>query len=260
MLLLHLGAFYLDADTERVTFWHRLTPQTRVLCVLLLLFAIVLTPNAHWWTWGVYAVGILALIGLAQVSLPMLLQRLVVESAFVSVVLLGTLFRGGGELLWQWGWLQITTNGLTILGSVTTKAFLSLMLLNVLTLTTSVPLLLNALTVLKTPPLLVAIMASMYRYIAVLIDEFTSMRRAALSRNLMGNSRWQRLVVGNMIGSLFIRTYEQGERVHQAMLSRGYDGLPPVSEMPKGGWRDRLALTLTVSLAIVGQAIYLNFR
>jgi cobalt/nickel transport system permease protein len=104
---------------------------------------------------------------------------------------------------------------------------------------------------------LVAILASMYRYINVLIGEFNAMRRAAESRNLMGSNRWQRLVVGNMMGALFIRTYERGERVYQAMLARGYQGIPPVEKVPKGGRRDVVALTLTVIVALLGQAVYL---
>jgi cobalt/nickel transport system permease protein len=180
-----------------------------------------------------------------------------VESAFVGVVMLGALFREGGKVLWQWGWFKITTAGLTILGSVTLKALLALLLLNVLTLTTSVPALLHALTALKMPPLLVAILESMYRYLAVLIEEFNSMRRAAISRNLMNSRRWQRLVIGNMIGALFIRAFERGERVHLAMLSRGYQGIPPVREMPKGGRRDIVALTLITFFSLLGQAIYL---
>jgi cobalt/nickel transport system permease protein len=133
---------------------------------------------------------------------------------------------------------------------------LSLLMLNLLTLTTSIAALLNALIALRTPPLLVAILASMYRYIGVLIGEFNAMRRAALSRNLMSSKRRQRLVIGNMMGSLFIRTYERGERVYQAMLARGYQGLPPVEKVPSGGRRDIVALTLTLILALLGQVIY----
>lgn len=257
MLLLHLGVFQLDVDGERQTPWHLLIPKTRLLCVLMLVLAIVLTPHAHWWTWawygGVIAIGLLV----SQITISVLLKRVAVELSFVAVILIGTLFREGGTILWQWGFLKITTTGLTILGSVTTKAFLSLLLLNMLTLTTSVPGLMRALADLKTPPLLVAILESMYRYMGVLIDEFNAMRRAALSRNLMSSRRWQRLVVGNMIGSLFIRTYDRGERVHRAMLSRGYAGLPSVRKMPKGGKRDILALILTTIVALAGQAIYL---
>jgi cobalt/nickel transport system permease protein len=31
-------------------------------------------------------------------------------------------------------------------------------------------------------------------------------------------------VLASTAGALFIRSYERGERVHLAMLSRGYDG------------------------------------
>ena len=223
---------------------------------MLTVFAIVLTPNGHWWTWGIYGLVLVILLSLSRVTLPVLLKRLAVEFTFVGVVLLGTLFRGGGSVLWSWGPLQITTVGLTVLGSVTLKSLLSLMILNLLTLTTSVPALLHALTELRTPPLLVATLASMYRYIGVLVREFNAMRQAAECRNLMSSKRWQRLVVGNMIGSLFIRTYDRGEQVYQAMLSRGYQGIPPVEKLSPGGRRDVVALSLTVILALLGQAIY----
>lgn len=256
-MLLHVGAFQLDVDSKQNTLWHSLAPRTRLLCTLSSVFAIALTPNGRWWTWAIYALGVLGLILLSRVTLPALLKRVAVEFVFIGVVLLGSLFRSGGEVILSWGPLQITTVGLTVLGSVTIKALLSLLVVNVLTMTTSIPALLHALVALRTPPLLVAIMASMYRYISVLIGEFNAMRRAAASRNLTGSNRWQRLVIGNMIGALFIRTYERGDRVYQAMLSRGYQGLPPVEKVAPGGRRDILALTLTVILALVGQAIYL---
>jgi cobalt/nickel transport system permease protein len=255
-MLLHVGANHFDVDSKQATPWHSLAPHTRLLCTLLIVFAIALTPNGHWLTWAVYGLAILGLIWLSRVTLPVLLKRIAVESAFIFVVVLGTLFQGGGKVLWTWGLLQITTVGLTVLGSVTLKAMLSLLMLNILTLTTSIPALLNALLILRTPPLLVAILTSMYRYINVLIGEFNAMHRAAVSRNLMSSHRWQRLVIGNMIGSLFIRTYGRGERVYQAMLSRGYQGLPPIEKVPPGGRRDVTALTLTAIVALLGQVIY----
>jgi len=256
-MLLHINAFHLDINSKQSSFWHSLSPKTRVLCTLLFVFAIALTPNGRWWTWLIYAVGVLGLILLSKVSLPVLLKRIAVEFAFVAVILFGTLFRSGGEIVWSWGIIKITSEGLTVLGSVTTKALLSLSMLNLLTLTTSVPALLNGLIALKMPPLLVAILASMYRYISVLIGEFNAMRRAAASRNLTKNSRWQRQIIGNMIGALFIRTYERGDRVYQAMLARGYQGIPPVYDVPAGGKRDIVALTFTLILALLGQAIYI---
>jgi cobalt/nickel transport system permease protein len=257
-MLFHIGAFHLDVDSQRSTPWHRLSPETRILCTLLLVFAIALTPNGRWYTWAIYGTGVATIALVSRVTLSVLLKRVAMESVFISVVILGTLFRGGGEVLWHWGWFQITTEGLMVLGSVGLKALLSLVMLNILVLTTSIPCLLNALTALRVPPLLVAILASMYRYTAVLAAEFQSMKRAAICRNLMNNRRWQRLVVGNMMGSLFIRTLERGERVHQAMVSRGYEGLPPRGEDINRTHWDTIALTLTLVLALVGQGVYLS--
>ena len=257
MILLHLGALHLADAEQQQTAWHRLTPRSRVLCVLLFVFAIALTPNGRWWTWAIYGSAIALIILASRVRLSILFKRVAVESVFIGVVILGSLFRGGGQVVFQWGWIQITTEGLTVLGSVSLKAVLSLLILNTLILTTSIPALLHALAALKMPPLLIAIIASMYRYIAVLIDEFNAMQRAARSRNLMSNPKRQRIIVGNMFGSLFIRTYERGERVHQAMLARGYQGLPSIAEVQKGKRRDVLALTGTIAVLLFGQALYL---
>jgi cobalt/nickel transport system permease protein len=216
----------------------------------------------RWWTWAVYGVTVLPILYWSKVSLGILAKRMAIELAFISVILLGTLFRGGGQILWQWGWLQITTNGLVILGSVSIKAFLSLLLLNILTLSTSIPLLLQALVTLKMPPLLVSILASMYRYIGVLTNEFNAMHRAATARNFAPQNLynpqrhdrpWQRQVLGNMLGVLFIRTYDRGDRIYQAMLARGYQGTPIMYESATSTWSDRMAIGCVMILIIVGQ-------
>ena len=255
-MLLHIGAFHLDTDSQRSSPWHRLTPRTRVLCAVLFVFATSLTPNGRWQTWLIYGLGLMVLMLGSRVTLTVLLRRVAVEFIFISVVLIGTLFRGGGELLWQWGWLRISTEGLTVLGSVSLKALLCLLMLNLLILTTSIPSLLHALSSLRVPPLLIAILASMYRYIGVLIEEFHTMRRAASSRNLMQQRQGKRLVVGNMMGSLFIRTYERGDRVHQAMLSRGYTGILPIQDVLHTRKSDIAAITGTVLLILLGQIAY----
>jgi cobalt/nickel transport system permease protein len=256
-MLLHIGTFHLDVDSQGITLWHRLSAPTRILCTVLLVFAIALTPNGRWATWAIYGIGLALLILVSRVTLLVLLKRVAVEFVFMGAVLLGTLFRSGGSVLWQWGWLQVTTEGLMVLTSVSLKALLCLLMLNLLTMTTPIPALLHGLAALRVPPLLVAILTSMYRYIAVLNDEFQAMKRAAISRNLMGNQRWQRLVVGNMMGSLFIRTLDRGDRIHRAMLSRGYEGMPSVQKMPRRSPWDVIALTLTATLTLLGQGIYL---
>ncbi len=259
-MLFHISTFQLDKDSNLSSPWHRLTGRSRVICAVLFVFATALTPNGHFLTWTVYAGGLLVLIPLSRLTLPILIRRVAVEFTFISAILLGTLFNSAGEVIWSWGWLKITDLGLTVLTSVFTKALLSLLTLNILVLTTSAPMLLNALAALKVPPLLIAILHSMYQYLNLLIDEFNSMQRAALSRNLTSRAQWHRLVIGNMIGSLFIRTYERGDRIHQAMLARGYTGIPPaLNQSPETG-KDYLAIGLTLILLTVGQLIHWRYN
>jgi cobalt/nickel transport system permease protein len=255
--MLHIATFSLDNKQQNLGFWQKLAPHTRVLVALLLVFATALTPNGSWGTWAIYGLGLIILILISRVTIPLLLQRVAIEFVFIGVVLLGTLFRDGGEILWSWGFLRVTSEGLMVLGSVALKAFLCLSTVNILVLTTPIPDLLQALVTLKTPPLLVAILASMYRYLAVLITEFNSMRRAAMARNLMSSPRWQRLVVGHMIGALFIRTYERGDRIYQAMLSRGYTGSLPSVQVPRSKLNDYLAIICMVILILWGQMVHL---
>lgn len=267
-MFFHIGGFHSHIDDgidAKSGLWHSLAIQTKLVCTLIAVLAIAFTPNGHWGTWLVYSVALTGLVKISQVSLSKLIKRMAIESAFLSTVLLGTLFRGGGEVIWAWGSLQITTVGLMILGSVSCKALLSLFILNILTLSTSIPSLLHGLVVLRTPTLLVAILGSMYRYIYLLVDEFAAMRRAAASRNFSGlniwmgkEGAWRRQVIGNTIGMLFIRTYDRGDRIYQAMLARGYQGIPLVLETPQIGQRDFVALNLTLVVVLMGQALYLQ--
>ncbi|HIK31367.1 MAG TPA: cobalt ECF transporter T component CbiQ [Oscillatoriales cyanobacterium M59_W2019_021] len=255
MLLLHIGAFQLAVASQKTTLWHALLPRTRLLCAIALVFAIALTPNGRWVTWAVYGAIIGGVILLSRVPWRTLLTRVAVETLFVGAVLLGTLFRDGGEVVWSWGILRVTTEGITVLGSVGIKMLLSLLVLNVLTLTTSIADLLQALVVLRTPPIVLAILTSMLRYLQVSVREFQTMQRAAASRNLTANPRTARLVLGNAIGSLFIRTYTRGERISQAMLSRGYTGIPPAEKASRLQRRDFVAIASTVAIVIIGQGI-----
>jgi cobalt/nickel transport system permease protein len=259
-----LSSHNCDRFNFGTSLWNSIAIHIRLLCIFLLVFAIALTPMGKYWSWAIYAIATLCILYWSKVDLKVLGRRIAIEFAFMSVILLGTLFRGGGEILWQWRSFQITTNGLTVLASVSIKAFLSLLLLNILTLSTSIPELLKALITLKLSPLLVSIIASMYRYINVLSNEFNSMRRAATSRNFAPKNlcdlqrkdrAWQRQVLGNMLGMLFIRTYDRGDRIYQAMLARGYQGIPVVNEVGPMRLRDRLALACVMLIILIGQII-----
>lgn len=226
----------------------RIQPWVRVVTSVMMVFAIALIPIGHWQSLACYGVGILAVINRIRLPWKPLIQRLGIELSFALALLLGMLWRQEGSAVWSWGWLRLTDTGLTMFGTVAIKVLLSLLILNLLTLTTTASELLKALALLRCPPLLVAILASMQRYLTGLLLEFQGMQRAAQSRNLLGTRSRHRKVVGNTIGSLFIRTYDRGERIHQAMLARGYRGVQPIRERLKLSRSDAGFLGATVAL------------
>jgi cobalt/nickel transport system permease protein len=63
----------------------------------------------------------------------------------------------------------------------------------------------------------------LYRYLFVLIDEAIRMVRARALRSFNGRGMGLK-VAGNMAGQLLLRTLDRAQRIHQAMLCRGFDG------------------------------------
>ena len=61
----------------------------------------------------------------------------------------------------------------------------------------------------------------------VLAAEMSRMKVARESRGFTATGLRAWPVLSKSLGALFLRSYERGERVHLAMLSRGYDGKLP---------------------------------
>ena len=80
---------------------------------------------------------------------------------------------------------------------------------------------------LKVPELLVQIASFMLRYTHVVADEMKRMKLARESRGFTATGIRSWPIIAQSGGALFIRSYERGERVHLAMLSRGYTGRLP---------------------------------
>src|SRR5699024_10997705 len=89
------------------------------------------------------------------------------------------------------------------------------------------PALLRGLEALRLPHLLVLIAGLMYRYLFVVVGEVMRMRAALASRAYAPRTALQAAPIGRAAGTLFLRSYVRGERVHLAMLSRGYAGRMP---------------------------------
>ena len=219
---------FIDQYSDRDSFIHRLDPRTKFITTLLLILALVLTPTSQWLAFALYLVIIAALIFLSTVPIGYILKRSLVVMPFVALIAIFIPFFKEGEVvgsynIWLWQ-VSVTYSGLQVLMNILIKAWLSVLSLIWLTSTTKLANLLKGLEQLRMPRVMVMILSFMYRYIFVLVDEVMRMRQARDSRNFGGKRLWQLRTIGNMIGTLFIRSYERGERVYAAMLARGFDG------------------------------------
>jgi cobalt/nickel transport system permease protein len=80
---------------------------------------------------------------------------------------------------------------------------------------------------------MVAIAGFMVRYLEVVGSELSRMRTAMAARGYAPRWIGEIWALGAAGGALFIRSYERGERVHQAMLARGFSGeMPPLRADP----------------------------
>jgi len=225
---------FIDRYSELDSFVHRLDPRTRIVTTLAFVLAVVAIPPTRWPAFVLYAILIGSLILLARLPPLYALKRSAVILPFVLMITASVPFLGRGEMagsynLWLWR-LSVTYDGLTVLWNTLAKAWLSTLGLILLSATTPFPRLLRGLERLGLPRVMVMILSFMYRYIFVLVDEAMRMQRARESRSVATShpfSRrwlWQISALGGVIGTLFIRSYERGERVYRAMLARGYDG------------------------------------
>jgi cobalt/nickel transport system permease protein len=127
--------------------------------------------------------------------------------------------------------LVATDAGVVRFASIVIRTWLSVQMAILLTATTRFPDLMHALQHLRVPQLLVAIISFMYRYLFVIADEAIRLMRAREARSARsasgaggGSIAWGARVTGNMVGQLFLRSYERSDRVYNAMLARGYNG------------------------------------
>ena len=220
--------------------------------MLFFVFVVVLTPLGNWWLFVTYIAIILAVIAIAKLPPLTVFRRMVIEVPFVIFAILMPFFSAGPYI--QVLGLELSQAGLTAGIGLLFKGTIGV--LSSITLASTTPMrdLLSGLSRLKVPNMLVEIAAFMVRYVDVVVDEMRRMRIARQSRGYFetGIRSWP--VIAKAAGALFIRAYERGERVHLAMLSRGYQGKMPsyqIAVATPSQWLIGLVLPLAAVLVLV---------
>jgi len=243
---------------------HRLDARVKLLAALAFIFAATLVPAGEWAAFALLALLLVIVVALSRLPPLLVLRRSALALPFL-IVALPLLFTKSGEELFSvpvvfWRW-QATDAGLTALCSILVKSLLSVAAAVVLTATTPSFDVLKALRGIGVPRILVITVSFMYRYLAVIGEEAARLLRARDCRSVRvdrrggGSLLWRSRVTGNMVGSLFLRSYERSERVFDAMTARGYDGelRSLAARAPAAG---QWALLAAFALLLVGVEVY----
>lgn len=183
---------------------HRLDARAKLIAVLLILAFI---GTARMWDKKhvvFYAVGAAVAVTASRLPLAGLLRR-------VAVILPFTL----AFSLAAW----ISSGDLAKAATLLSRSAVSAVYVIVLGGVTTMPALVDAAARLGAPRILAIITQFLYRYLFVLLDQAVRMRQSALCR---GGFRWD--ASAGAAAALFAASEERAERIHQAMLARGFDG------------------------------------
>lgn len=192
---------------------HDAAPEVKVLALVVFALSVAFVPRGAWWPFAIDAAIVAVLAAWGRVPVLSLAVRLVVEIPFLAFIVVLPLVAGA--------------EGLHLAGAIAAKATLVVLATGVLSATTPAPEIVAGLERLRVPSTFTAIGALAVRYLQLVLDELRRVNTARIARGDDGRWLWQARAVAQSTGTLAVRCLNRGERVHSAMLARGWDGRMP---------------------------------
>lgn len=212
---------HLDALSCRETPIQRLDPRVKVLTTLFFIVAVV--------SFDRYAISGLipfllypvALMVMGDLPFVYLTRKILIAAPFALVVGIFNPILDRGILV-QLGPIAIS-GGWVSFASILIRFAFTVSAALILIATTSFHGVCAALGKMGVPRTFVVQLLFLYRYVFVLIEEASRMATARSLRSFDGRGMGF-TVFTNMIGQLLLRSLDRAQRIHAAMLCRGFDG------------------------------------
>jgi cobalt/nickel transport system permease protein len=186
---------------------HRLPTIVKLLGTLCIVAVTVSVSFTHSWFFIIEAGLLLVLSAFTSIPWRFIFGRLILLEPFALGIAVMALFQENGGMVFL---------------SILVKSSLCLFTMILLSNTTPFSSLLLSMKRLGVPGLLITILALLYRYLFVLIDEAERLQRARASRTFSTSRGKKWHVLASLIGQLFVRSTERAERIYAAMSARGW--------------------------------------
>lgn len=212
----------LDLLALRQTPVHRLDPRAKVLTAFCFIICVVSFDRYQISAMLPFLIYPAILMAIGDLPLGYILRKIVIVIPFALLVgLFNPVF--DRQVLMQIGPLDIWGGWISCV-SILIRAILTASAAIILVATTGFPAICEALEKLKMPQTFAVQLLFLYRYIFVLTDEGVRTARARQLRTF-GKRGLGIRHFGSLIGHLLLRTWERAERIHMAMLARGFTGV-----------------------------------
>ncbi|MCD6578016.1 cobalt ECF transporter T component CbiQ, partial [bacterium] len=169
---------------------------------------------------------IIFLMILGKIKLSFLLKRLLVIGSFTLVLIISLPFhKYANDEIIKMFFLTLSKRGLLISLNVIIKAIYSVMLIIFFSTITETEEIVSTFHKLGLPDFIISILSLMMRYFSLLFSEGQKLIQGRNSRFVGKSSPKELRTFGHIIGVLFLKTLDAGERVYNAMEARLGNGM-----------------------------------
>ena len=243
---------------------HKVNPLVKLILTLFYIFTLLSVNKLNLNIYLYFFMYIFILMLLSKISIFDYLKRVIMILPFFVFVFFFVTVYTKGESFIQFHFIfkfNISYAGLFKFANLLIRSCLSLFALLVLSFTTKFNFLINSLEKLHTPKIFITIINTMYRYIFVIKDESKKLIIAKNVKEFNINRFFKFKILSNIIGILFIKTYDKSERIYNAMLVRGY-GNQTVNSLSNTSSKyflknDYFILIIFIVLIITGRIIWI---
>lgn len=205
------------------SFIRRLDPRGKIV-VVFLFSMVVAAANRLQVLLCALLLGLLIVLA-AKVPVKELVKRLIPVNMLILFLWFFLPFTFGGEPFFHIGPLTVTREGLLYATRITLKSNAMMLMLIALVASTPIFTMGHAMYSLGIPKKIVHLFFFTYRYIHVIYREYFRLKNSMKVRGFTPRTNLHTYkTFAYMVGMLLIKSFDRGQRVHNAMLCRGFKG------------------------------------
>jgi cobalt/nickel transport system permease protein len=201
---------------------HNLDPRVKIIVVVL--FSVVVATSSKFLALLPALAISLFLVGMAKLPIKQVLYRLLLVNGLILFLWFVLPFTYNGQKLFTIGPFIATKEGILLAGQITVKSNSILLSMIALLSTTRIFSLGHAMGQLHFPDKITHLFLFTFRYIHVIYKEYHKLINAMKVRGFVpGTNMHTYKSYAYLVGMLLVRSYDRAERIHKAMLCRGFN-------------------------------------